>query len=320
MPPQPSPHHELKQWVHILQPCPPPPPRGWQQLAELTAAHGAAGAARVMAPAHDLPPPGGPLITPPPDSLPYAHSNPQPALRRCMVCASCSLMYDQKAAALYPCAPCFMPGLLALPAAGKGELGRGPNLLRPQEPSLAAWLGALFLFLRAGRRQLAAQQQRQMGGNHRHTPPPGGSLYSTSSTSSDIRSSASSGMDEQLPDSSSGSSSSSDWGDSDWAAPPPAPFQSPPVSLSRYDLHHAHIFLAGPEPGSPPDSIWAPAAGQAGRWAPAGAAARPELGLLFHAAEYPQRSEHFPYYLGFCQVSTELLCALVACPQTPLEG
>jgi hypothetical protein len=49
------------------------------------------------------------------------------------------------------------------------------------------------------------------------------------------------------------------------------------VNLNRFDLFHAHMFLA------------------------AGG-----LGLLFHAAEYPQRGPDFPIDLGFCQRASSL--------------
>ena len=50
----------------------------------------------------------------------------------------------------------------------------------------------------------------------------------------------------------------------------------------RYDLFHAHLFVA--EPGG--------------------------VGLLFHAMEYPARSDSFPHDLGFCQRRSPLaFCA-----------
>ena len=53
----------------------------------------------------------------------------------------------------------------------------------------------------------------------------------------------------------------------------------------RYDLFHAHLFVAEhAEPGG--------------------------VGLLFHAMEYPARSDSFPHDLGFCQRRSPLaFCA-----------
>ncbi len=51
------------------------------------------------------------------------------------------------------------------------------------------------------------------------------------------------------------------------------------VNLSRWDLFHAHAFRS---------------------WRDG------KLGLLFHAKEYPQACEDFPYNLGFCQRSSSL--------------
>ena len=50
------------------------------------------------------------------------------------------------------------------------------------------------------------------------------------------------------------------------------------MTLSRYDLFHAHIFF------------------HAG-----------ELGLLFHAKEFPAMCPDFPYSLGFCQDGSDLV-------------
>ncbi|KAK9828362.1 hypothetical protein WJX74_010946 [Apatococcus lobatus] len=52
----------------------------------------------------------------------------------------------------------------------------------------------------------------------------------------------------------------------------------PEVSLDRFDLFHAHLFIA--------DEIGA--------------------GLLFHASEYPALGPTFRYNLGFCQVDSRL--------------
>ena len=51
------------------------------------------------------------------------------------------------------------------------------------------------------------------------------------------------------------------------------------VHLSRWDLFHAHAFRS---------------------WRDG------KLGLLFHAKEYPQQCEAFPYNLGFCQGGSTL--------------
>ena len=51
------------------------------------------------------------------------------------------------------------------------------------------------------------------------------------------------------------------------------------VNLSRWDLFHAHAFRS---------------------WRDG------KLGLLFHAKEYPQECEAFPYNLGFCQRGSSL--------------
>lgn len=51
------------------------------------------------------------------------------------------------------------------------------------------------------------------------------------------------------------------------------------VHLSRWDLFHAHAFRS---------------------WRDG------KLGLLFHAKEYPQHCEAFPYNLGFCQRGSSL--------------
>ncbi|KAK9829304.1 hypothetical protein WJX72_005037 [[Myrmecia] bisecta] len=53
----------------------------------------------------------------------------------------------------------------------------------------------------------------------------------------------------------------------------------PAAELSRFDLFHAHLFLAT---------------------GPAG------MGLLFHSAEFPAMSDAFPANLGFCQVGSPL--------------
>jgi len=59
----------------------------------------------------------------------------------------------------------------------------------------------------------------------------------------------------------------------------------PPVQLNRFDLFHAHLFLEH-ETG--------------------------EIGLLFHAQEYPAFSEEdFPYCLGFCQEGS----SVTYCPE-----
>lgn len=55
----------------------------------------------------------------------------------------------------------------------------------------------------------------------------------------------------------------------------------PPVQLSRYDLHHGHLFLS--------------------------AAAGGQLGLLLHCKEYPAECcERFPVHLGRCQCGSSL--------------
>ena len=54
------------------------------------------------------------------------------------------------------------------------------------------------------------------------------------------------------------------------------------VHLSRWDLFHAHAFRS---------------------WRDG------KLGLLFHAKEYPQECEAFPYNLGFCQHGSGLAYA-----------
>jgi len=51
------------------------------------------------------------------------------------------------------------------------------------------------------------------------------------------------------------------------------------VNLSRWDLFHAHAFRSWDDG---------------------------KLGLLFHAKEYPQECEAFPYNLGFCQRGSSL--------------
>ena len=51
------------------------------------------------------------------------------------------------------------------------------------------------------------------------------------------------------------------------------------VHLNRFDLFHAHLFLASSD-----DS----------------------LGILFHAKEFPAHSAAFPYYLGYCQDGSDL--------------
>jgi len=63
----------------------------------------------------------------------------------------------------------------------------------------------------------------------------------------------------------------------------PDPPPRPQVALDRFDLFHAHMFLARRAPG-----------------------AAPGLGLLFHAKEYPRRSAAFPVNLGFCQANSTL--------------
>ncbi|KAK9826801.1 hypothetical protein WJX81_002287 [Elliptochloris bilobata] len=57
----------------------------------------------------------------------------------------------------------------------------------------------------------------------------------------------------------------------------------PAVALDRFDLFHAHIFLTHAAVGRPR-----------------------ELGLLFHAKEYPQQGPAFPVNLGFCQRNSTL--------------
>ncbi|KAF3785008.1 hypothetical protein EJ110_NYTH10599 [Nymphaea thermarum] len=53
-----------------------------------------------------------------------------------------------------------------------------------------------------------------------------------------------------------------------------------PVSLSRYDLFHGHLFLAA----------------NSGR-----------LGILFHAREYPAYEKNvFPYHMGYCQTGSDV--------------
>lgn len=55
------------------------------------------------------------------------------------------------------------------------------------------------------------------------------------------------------------------------------------VALDRFDLFHAHMFLTRGAPGR-----------------------APELGLLFHAKEYPRQCPAFPVDLGFCQLNSTL--------------
>ncbi len=55
------------------------------------------------------------------------------------------------------------------------------------------------------------------------------------------------------------------------------------MALDRFDLFHAHMFLSHAMPGRPR-----------------------ELGLLFHAKEYPRQSPEFPVNLGFCQLNSTL--------------
>ena len=55
------------------------------------------------------------------------------------------------------------------------------------------------------------------------------------------------------------------------------------VALDRFDLFHAHMFLTRAAPGR-----------------------APELGLLFHAKEYPRQCPDFPVNLGFCQLNSTL--------------
>ena len=58
------------------------------------------------------------------------------------------------------------------------------------------------------------------------------------------------------------------------------------VSLSRFDLFHAHLFAThGGGGGSGSDR---------------------QLGLLFHAREYPMNSTAFPHNLGYCQAGSSL--------------
>jgi hypothetical protein len=54
----------------------------------------------------------------------------------------------------------------------------------------------------------------------------------------------------------------------------------PDVQLTRYDLFHAHLFQVG--------------------------SSDHELGLLFHAKEFPELCKDFPYNLGYCQHSSAL--------------
>ncbi|KAI8472685.1 MAG: hypothetical protein J3K34DRAFT_519556 [Monoraphidium minutum] len=87
---------------------------------------------------------------------------------------------------------------------------------------------------------------------------------------------------------------------------------APPPALSRHDLFHGHIFLAGGGGGGGEDACWDGPAINAARGAPGGARGNPEvasgsgvgpgLGVLFHACEYPRFDPlEFPYDLGFCQ-------------------
>ena len=55
------------------------------------------------------------------------------------------------------------------------------------------------------------------------------------------------------------------------------------VALDRFDLFHAHMFLTRGAPGR-----------------------ALELGLLFHAKEYPRQCPEFPVDLGFCQLNSTL--------------
>ena len=62
----------------------------------------------------------------------------------------------------------------------------------------------------------------------------------------------------------------------------------PPISLSRYDLHHAHLFLADP--------------GEEEGCGGGGGGGSKRFGLLFHAKEYPLAdADAFPADLGRCQ-------------------
>jgi hypothetical protein len=73
----------------------------------------------------------------------------------------------------------------------------------------------------------------------------------------------------------------------------------PPISLSRYDLHHAHLFLA--------DSISMEEEEEAGGGGPLLESGAPRLGLLFHAKEYPLAdADAFPADLGRCQRGSPL--------------
>jgi hypothetical protein len=68
----------------------------------------------------------------------------------------------------------------------------------------------------------------------------------------------------------------------------------PTISISRYDLHHAHLFLADPE-----------REGEEG--CGGGRRLHHRLGLLFHAKEYPLAdADAFPADLGRCQRGSPL--------------
>jgi hypothetical protein len=95
----------------------------------------------------------------------------------------------------------------------------------------------------------------------------------------------------------------------------------PRVTLSRYDLFHAHLFW-GPHPTYPAapnydyvtHSITTQGTSDSGtlhgtRSQPAPPHLPPGgLGLLFHCAEYVQYDEdRFPYQLGYCQVGSGVI-------------
>ncbi len=81
----------------------------------------------------------------------------------------------------------------------------------------------------------------------------------------------------------------------------------PSITLSRYDLFHAHLVLIGtPAAESHPAQAQSVGAdGQGGLEQPAG------LSLVFHSMETPaHHAQRFPLYLGHCQVSSD--CATAA--------
>jgi hypothetical protein len=69
----------------------------------------------------------------------------------------------------------------------------------------------------------------------------------------------------------------------------------PPIALSRFDLHHAHLFLADPEEEEGEEGCGG------------GRHRHRRLGLLFHAKEYPRAdADAFPADLGRCQRGSPL--------------